>query len=70
MRGTGDAGATGVIVALLKAEAIKILVIVVALFATFKFYAGLVPVALIGGLAVSALFAGAGLRTINEDIKK
>jgi ATP synthase protein I len=66
VRGKSDAGAAGVIVNVLKAEAIKILVIVVMLFATFKFYAELVPVALIGGLAVSALFAGAGLRVIND----
>jgi ATP synthase protein I len=62
-----DAGS--VLVILLKAEAIKVLVIVVLLFATFKWYAGLVPLALICGLAVSALVSGAGLRVINDDEK-
>lgn len=52
------------LITLLKAEAIKIIVIVLLLLAIYKFYAGLVPLALIGGLASAALIAGAGLRNI------
>ena len=54
------------LITLLKAEAIKIIVIVLLLLAIYKFYAGLVPLALIGGLASAALIAGAGLRNINN----
>ena len=56
----------GLLVTLLKAEAIKIVVIVLLLLAIYKFYAGLAPLALVGGLAGAALIAGAGLRNINN----
>jgi len=52
---------------LLKAEAVKIGVIAVVLLAIFKFYKGLVPLALIGGLACAALISGAALRALDED---
>lgn len=52
---------------LLKAEAIKIVVIALVLLAIFKFYKGLVPLALIGGLACAALISGAALRALDED---
>ena len=57
---------SALLITLLKAEAIKIVVIVLLLLAIYKFYAGLVPLALIGGLAGAALIAGAGLRNINN----
>ncbi|HEX5364117.1 MAG TPA: ATP synthase subunit I [Gallionella sp.] len=57
----------GVLITLLKAEAVKVLVIAVLLLVTFKYYQGLVPLALIGGLAGSALASGAGLRTVNNE---
>ncbi len=57
---------SGLLITLLKAEAIKIIVIVLLLLAIYKFYAGLVPLALIVGLAGAALIAGAGLRNINN----
>jgi ATP synthase protein I len=57
----------GVLVALLKAEAIKVLVIALLLLVTFKYYQGLVPLSLIGGLAGSALASGAGLRAVNNE---
>ena len=57
---------SALLITLLKAEAIKIVVIVLLLLAIYKFYAGLVPLALIGGLASAALIAGAGLRNINN----
>lgn len=56
-----------VLMSWLKAEAIKVLVIVMLLLVTFKFYRGLVPVFLILGLAGSALASGAGLRAINNE---
>jgi ATP synthase protein I len=58
---TGDkkheAGA--ILIAMLKAEAVKILVIALLLFLTFKLYQQLVPIALILGLAASAILSGA-----------
>lgn len=62
-------GATpgSVLISLLKAEAIKIAVIMLLLLLTFKFYQGLVPLSLIGGLAGAALASGAGLQAMNDD---
>jgi ATP synthase protein I len=58
---TGDkkheAGA--ILIAMLKAEAVKIIVIALLLFLTFKLYDQLVPIALILGLAASAILSGA-----------
>jgi ATP synthase protein I len=52
---------------LLRAEAIKIAVIVFLLWMTFRFYAeNLVPAALIAGLAIAAVFSGAGIMRVNE----
>lgn len=65
----GSAAGT-VLITLLKAEAIKILVIAMLLLITFKYYQGLVPLALIGGLAGSALASGAGLRAVNNENDK
>ena len=59
-----DAGA--ILIRLIKAEAIKILVIVLLLWLVFKFYSGLVPIALILGLACAALLSGAAIFAINE----
>lgn len=59
-----DAGS--VLVRLLKAEAVKIMVIVLLLLLVFKFYGGLVPLALIFGLAGAALLSGAAIFSINE----
>ncbi|MGB4812927.1 MAG: ATP synthase subunit I [Methylophilaceae bacterium] len=52
---------TAVLVNILKAEAVKILVIVVLLAIIFNVYKQLVPYALITGLAAAALFSGAAL---------
>ena len=57
---------TFVLMSLLKAEAIKVLVIVTLLLVTFVYYRGLVPLFLILGLAGSVLASGAGLRTMNN----
>ena len=57
--------ASAVLINLLKAEAVKILVIIVLLFITFAVYKQLVPFALIAGLAAAALFSGAALSKLN-----
>ena len=55
------------LIVLLKAEAVKIAVIALVLLGVFKFYEGLVPLALIGGLACAALISGAALKTLDEE---
>lgn len=60
-RGENEQDATAILVNLLKAEATKILIIIVLLVVIFKFYQQLVPFALIAGLAAAALFSGAAL---------
>ena len=60
-----DAGA--ILISLLKAEGVKILVIAALLLLTFKLYTGhLVPLALIIGLAASAILSGAAISGLNE----
>lgn len=56
-----------ILISLLKAEAVKVLVIAMLLLIIFKYYQGLVPLSLIAGLAGSALASGAGLRAIKND---
>lgn len=57
--------ASAILINLLKAEAVKILVIIVLLFITFVVFKQLVPFALIAGLAAAALFSGAALSKLN-----
>ncbi len=62
-----NGGAPGLVLfSLLKAEVMRLLVIAVLLLVAFKYFRGLVPLPLIGGLAGSALASGAGLRTVNN----
>jgi ATP synthase protein I len=61
--------ATAVLINLLKAEAIKILIIIVLLFVTYKVYKQLVPLALIVGLAAAALVSGAAMSKLDKDIE-
>ncbi|MDE2309757.1 MAG: ATP synthase subunit I [Betaproteobacteria bacterium] len=56
-----------ILFSLLKAEVIRVLVIAMLLLAAFRYYRGLVPLSLIGGLAGSALASGAGLRAVNNE---
>ncbi len=63
---SGSNNADSVLITLLKAEALKILVIVVVLWLVFKFYAGLIPLALIAGLGGAALLSGAAVYAMNE----
>ena len=62
--------ATAVLINLLKAEAVKVLVIFGLLLITFKLYKQLVPFALIAGLAAAALVSGAAMSKLDKtDIK-
>ena len=61
--------ATAVLINLLKAEAVKVIVIFVLLLIVFKVYKQLVPFALIAGLAAAALVSGAAMSKLNTDIK-
>ena len=65
-RNKRNQGAGAVLAGLLKAEAIKILVIALVLWLVFRLYSGLVPLALIGGLGAAALLSGAAIFSINE----
>lgn len=64
-----DQSAGSVLIALLKAELTKIVVISLLLLVIFKLYNGLVPLALIGGLAASVLVSGAGLGAVGINKK-
>lgn len=64
-RGDNKTEASAILINLLKAEAVKILVIIVLLFIAFSIYKQLVPFALIAGLAAAALFSGAALSKLN-----
>jgi len=63
---SGASNAGSVLTTLLKAEALKILVIFVVLLLVFKLYAGLIPLALIAGLGGAALLSGAAVYAMNE----
>jgi ATP synthase protein I len=58
--------ATAALINLLKAEAVKVIVIFVLLLVTFKVYKQLVPFALIIGLAAAALVSGAAMSKLDE----
>jgi len=60
-RGANKEDPTAILVNLLKAEAVKIIVIIILLVIIFNVYKQLVPFALIAGLAAAALFSGAAL---------
>jgi ATP synthase protein I len=58
--------ATAVLINLLKAEAVKIIVIFALLLVVFKVYKQLVPFALIVGLAAAALVSGAAMSKLDK----
>ncbi len=64
-RAKNKSDASAILINLLKAEAVKILVIIALLFIIFAVYKQLVPFALIAGLAAAALFSGAALSKLN-----
>ena len=62
--------ATATLINLLKAEAVKVIVIFALLLIVFKVYRQLVPFALIAGLAAAALVSGAAMSKLDKtDIK-
>jgi ATP synthase protein I len=66
-RSENSADSGVVLINMLKAEAAKILLIVLVLWLGFKLYAGhIVPLALVAGLAVAALLSGAGVFALNN----
>lgn len=67
-KGRSKTDPTAVLLNLLKAEAVKILIIAITLFVVFKLYQALVPFALIAGLAAAALFSGAALAKSQVDV--
>lgn len=67
-KGQSKTDPTAVLLNLLKAEAVKILIIAIILFVVFKLYQALVPFALIAGLAGAALFSGAALAKSQVDV--
>lgn len=58
--------ATAVLMNLLKAEAVKVIVIFVLLLIVFKVYKQLMPFALIAGLAAAALVSGAAMSKLDK----
>ena len=58
--------ATAALMNLLKAEAVKVIVIFVLLLIVFKVYKQLVPFALIAGLAAAALVSGAAMSKLDK----
>jgi ATP synthase protein I len=58
--------AAAVLINLLKAEAVKVLIIIVLLLVVFKVYKQLVPFALIVGLAAAALVSGAAMSKLDK----
>jgi ATP synthase protein I len=58
--------ATAVLINLLKAEAVKVMVIFALLLLVFKVYKQLVPFALIAGLAAAALVSGAAMSKLDK----
>lgn len=56
---------TSIMLAILKGELVKIVLIALLLLLIFKFYTSLLPIALIIGLAVTALMAGRAFISTN-----
>ncbi len=56
----------GIVINMLKAEAVKILVVITVLWVAFKFYKALIPLALIVGLAFAAILSGASIVKLNK----
>jgi ATP synthase protein I len=55
---------------LLKAELLKILIIIAVLFLAFKLYEQIIPVAMLAGMAATALISGAAIGKLDKtDLK-
>ena len=57
--------ASTIVMDALKAEGVKILIIILLLWAIFNFYEDKVPLAIVFGLAVAAIFSGIGLSKLD-----
>ena len=57
---------SSIVINALKAEAVKILLILIMLWLEFKFYSELVPMALILGLVMAALISGLAISNIDN----
>ena len=56
----------GIVISALKAEAVKIFLILALMWLEFKFYNELVPIALVVGLVMAALISGAAISHIDN----
>ena len=56
-----------VVVNLIKAELVKLLFIIITLWAAFKFYADIQPFGLVLGLAISALMSGLAISKLDKN---
>ncbi len=56
--------ASSIVMDALKAEGVKILIIILLLWVIFNFYEDKVPLAIVFGLAIAAIFSGIGLTKI------
>ena len=61
--------ASTILIDALKAEGVKIVVIIISLWAIFNFYDNKVPLAIVFGLAIAAIFSGIGLTKIDTKNK-
>ena len=59
--------ASAVVVNLIKAELVKLLFIIVTLWAAFKFYDDIQPFGLVLGLAISALMSGLAISKLDKN---
>ena len=58
---------SAVVVNLIKAELVKLLFIIITLWAAFKFYADIQPFGLVLGLAISALMSGLAISKLDKN---
>jgi ATP synthase protein I len=56
----------GIVISALKAEAVKIFLILALMWLEFKFYNELVPIALVVGLVMAALISGVAISHIDN----
>ena len=61
--------ASTILIDALKAEGVKIVVIIISLWAIFNFYENKVPLAIVFGLAIAAIFSGIGLTKLDTKNK-
>jgi ATP synthase protein I len=59
--------ASAVVVNLIKAELVKLLFIIITLWAAFKFYDDIQPFGLVLGLAISALMSGLAISKLDKN---